>query len=218
MEEKIADTLFLNKYSKEFEFIFKEYDDEVNANIIWYEFLENETPIAILNEIRSMMTHMARIAVADKECEELSNIEKIKSHKKRATLDCYKYLCMSVSSKYNNFFSEYNGIDFSKINNGTFCVDISKKYNEAQKQLINAKIEEGRNAPTEKLIELYRDANSTYAEVYKMLKDGETYADDLLKEHKLNQEIKNKNSKMTFIGYVLAAIAVIVGIVTGIVF
>lgn len=107
---------------------------------------------------------------------------------------------------------------FSKINNGTFCVDISRKYNEAQKQLINAKIKEGENTSTEELIELYRDANSTYTEVYKMLKDGETYADGLLKEYKLNQEIKNKNSKLTFIGYVLATIAVIVGIVTRIVF
>lgn len=180
--------------------------------------MERETPIAILNEIRSMMTHMARIATANTEKEELSNIEKIKSHKKRATLDCYKYLCMAVSSKYNDFFNTYNGIDFSQINNGTFIVDISRMYDNAQKQLIDAKVREGENASTEELVELYRDANSTYAEVYKLLKEGEKYAPALLEKCKQHEKMKKRNSKITFQGYIWGIVAVIIGIIVGIIF
>ena len=123
--ERTIDSVFLQKYKEDFDDFFVDYLDEINANIIQYEVIANETPVAILNEIRAIMSHMARLALTKDENIASENIYKIKGHSTRAKLDGYKYLCMAISKCRIAFFNQYNGIEFSRINNGEFITELS---------------------------------------------------------------------------------------------
>ncbi|MBQ0051147.1 MAG: hypothetical protein KBT11_03680, partial [Treponema sp.] len=69
------------------------------------------------------------------------NIEltKAESHLKRATLDCYKYGCVSLGDFYNNFRKEYHFADLTVIDNGDFLAAITKNFADGRNLLHEAK-------------------------------------------------------------------------------
>lgn len=217
-EKKKASSDFLIKYKDDFQKIFEDYRDNVDANIIQYESLCAKVPTAILNEIRSIMTHMARISIAENEKSEIRNIEKIRSHMKRARLDCYKYICMEISKKHKEFFDRYNGINYFQIDNGEFIVKLSNDYFEAQNALMDAKVKESDNAPSDELYKAFEKAYLEYADVYIELKKAIPKAEELLQKKHENDKKREEDSDATFKGLMGGIFGIIIGIIICIIF
>lgn len=102
-----VDSSFLFSYKKELDEAFRNYLEVINPFIVQFEVLRNEFPIELQNEIRAIYGHLARASIAETPQIAAKNVEKIKSHTKRALLDCYKYSCIIFIDNYNNFFERY---------------------------------------------------------------------------------------------------------------
>ena len=89
-----VDSNFLLAHKEQLDEVFQVYLDDINPFIVQFEILKNEFPIELQNEIRAMYGHLARAAIAATPEEAERNLAKIKSHTKRALLDCYKYSCI----------------------------------------------------------------------------------------------------------------------------
>lgn len=218
--ERRVSSDFLQKHKEEFDNLFRDYLDEINANIIQYEVIANEAPVAILNEIRAIMSHLARISISEDESVAIENIEKIKGHSTRAKLDGYKYMCMAIAKRRISFFDQYNGIEFSRINNGEFIVQMNNANEKAEERLIKAKTYESENGPDENLYNLYAEAYLEYKNVYDLVKVGEKYAPQLKKnfeeqkkEEQLQQEMSQKSLLYGKRGYTVGIIGMIVGVI-----
>lgn len=208
-----VDTSFLYEYREEFDELFDEYLDEINSNIIQYEVIANAAPVAILNEIRAIMSHMARIALANTPENAEENLKKMKGHSTRAKLDCYKYMCMAIAKRKDAFFNRYNGIDYSRINNGEFAVNIADANEVAEKRLIEAKTYESENGPDEKLYDKYAEAYLEYKKVWDLIKIGEKYAPQLNREYEQKQEDEKIASLYGKRGYIVGIAGMIIGVV-----
>lgn len=154
--------------------IFKQYTDIICPFIAQLETQDNEYPVEILNEIRAVFTHLSRYELSSVESDKLSNLESMEGHIKRATLDCFKYLCISYDDKFKTLLSLYKDIDMSLVDNGEFLpkiTDLLKKsqntYQEAKKleikltkdsiNLVYKKYEQAYNYYSD-LISLFNDA------------------------------------------------------------
>lgn len=102
MDTKIkTDSSFLTQYKQDLDEIFRAYLEDINPFIVLFEAQRNEFPLELQNEIRAMYGHLARAAIAETPEQAERNIQKIKSHTKRALLDCFKYSCVIFSDSYN---------------------------------------------------------------------------------------------------------------------
>ena len=86
-----------------------------NRNLVFHLSMENEFPIEILNEVRAIMSHIAKCYEITNEELIQKNIGKAKSHMKRCVLDCYKYLCLAYSDYYENFVHKYRFTDLTVV-------------------------------------------------------------------------------------------------------
>ena len=68
--------------------IYEQYQNIIAPYITELEVRDCEYPIEILNEIRSIFTHLSRYKLQNN----LDEIESANRHVKRAVLDCYKYV------------------------------------------------------------------------------------------------------------------------------
>lgn len=87
--------------------IYLQYQNIIAPFIAELEVRDNEYPIEIFNEIRSVFTHLSRYKLQKSD----KNLSAAESHSKRAILDCYKYLCISMEEKVCKFRNEYKNID-----------------------------------------------------------------------------------------------------------
>lgn len=94
--------------------------------------MENEFPIEILNEVRAIMSHIAKCYEITNEELIQKNIGKAKSHMKRCVLDCYKYLCLAYSDYYENFVHKYRFTDLTVVDNGEFWSDLCETVSKAK--------------------------------------------------------------------------------------
>lgn len=102
-----VDTAFLGKYQESIDEVFRIYHEDINPFVVQFEILKNEFPIEIQNEIRAIYGHLVRASIADNDKDVERNIEKMRSHTKRALFDCFKYSCILISDKYHAFFERY---------------------------------------------------------------------------------------------------------------
>lgn len=72
--------------TKRIESIYSSYLNVISPYIIQLEILDGEFPVEILNEIRSIFTHISRCYNTSDEKVIQSNIEKAERHVKRAVL------------------------------------------------------------------------------------------------------------------------------------
>lgn len=80
------------------------------------EVRDTEYPIEIFNEVRSIFTHLSRYKI-QKQAKDLISTE---SHVKRAILDCFKYMCVSMAEEINDFRNSYKKVDLKLADNGKF--------------------------------------------------------------------------------------------------
>ena len=103
-----------------------EYQLRIRPLIPQIEVLDGEFPVPIFNELRGFLNHLASIALLEsgQVINPTSNIEteldKAASHIKRAALDCYKFLCVSLEDEYNKFEKDYKDTDLSLVSDGKF--------------------------------------------------------------------------------------------------
>lgn len=200
------DASFLGDYYDELSACFKMYMEDINPFIVQFEIEKGEFPIEIQNEIRSIYGHLCRAAVSEKEEIVSDNIKKIKSHTKRAMLDCYKYCCIIYTDMYADFMKQYENIDLTFINNGTFLPEINMIYKEAKDKLIKAKESELKRIPDDDLFKMYQDAFIASAKIKDLLFSVQEDANFL-------QNKAVKKEKFNSWGFIVGVAGLLVGIV-----
>lgn len=203
--EKI-DSSFLTEYKEEMDEIFKTYLEDINPFIVQFEILKNEFPIEVQNEIRSMYGHLCRAAIAEDKDTVKRNLEKIKSHSKRALLDCYKYSCIVFLDKYEEFFRQYKNVDLSYIKDGEFLRDVNLLYKEVTDALHHAKKSELSNLDAESLSNEYQAAYQKAAALYGKLDEARPSANNLRRR-------ATKKDILSKISFVIGIAGFIIGIV-----
>lgn len=189
-----------------------EYANVISPLIVEYEVEKNEFPVEILNEIRAIVGHVVRAAATKDDAEVSENIKKAHSHAKRATLDGYKYLCVTYDDRYWEFFSRYNNIDWisSGLQSDVFGID--EKHALAVSLLKQAKNSEGLQNDSqrgdslgeEKLVNssllstMYQRAYEEYRLLYRMLYELDSKMSQLSEAKKM--VVKKKRSVLDVLG------------------
>lgn len=201
------DSSFLMEYSEEINNIFRIYFEDINPFIVQFEILKNEFPIEVQNEIRAIYGHLVRASIAKNENEVVRNIEKMRSHTKRALFDCFKFSCIIISDEYTNFFIRYKGVDLTYINKGDFLRDIQQKYRDASNQIKKAKQLELSNASEDQLVSEYQYAYELFADIDKKLREAEKDASYL--KHKAT-----KKDIISVISFMVGVVGAIISILS----
>ena len=203
-----VDSSFLGQHYEELNEIFATYLNVINPFIVQFEILRNEFPVELQNEIRAMYGHLSRAALAENEEDVQRNIQKIKSHTKRAVLDCYKYSCIIFTDHYTDFFERYKGVDLSYLDNGTFLHEIHSLRKTASDKLRGAKRAETSNISEQELFDLYEDAYNCFGNLDKRLQEVEESATFL--KHRATK--KDHLAVLSFVIGIIGTIAGIIGI------
>ena len=127
----------------------------------------------------------ARAAIAATPEEAERNLAKIKSHTKRALLDCYKYSCIIFSDQYEEFFRDYHGVDLTYLEDGTSetCPSVEGgRYGAVE----SCQCAETSNISEDTLFELYQEAYNQFADIDQILEEARKHADFL--KHKASMK------------------------------
>lgn len=200
-----TDASFLSDHYDELNYCFQMYMDVINPFIVQFEIEKGEFPIEIQNEIRSMYGHLCRAAISGDKKDIDDNIRKIKSHTKRAMLDCYKYCCIIYTDMYSDFMKQYDNIDLTFIDNGRFLPRLNKTYQEAKDKIIEAKKCELKGLPDDRLFEMYQESFIAANKIKELILSAQEDADFL-------QNKALKKEKLNWWGLIVGIIGVIVGI------
>jgi len=184
--------------------IYWQYQNIITPFIAELEVRDNEYPIEIFNEIRSVFTHLSRYKLQKSD----KDISAAESHSKRAILDCYKYLCISMEEKVYGFRNEYKDIDLGLADNGKFLPELNRLELKAKKAFKEAKETEVKNEIDEdERYKLFEVAYNEYSEMDKFLDDSQ--------EAILFASTHSKRSnRITIISCVITVISIIVAFVS----
>ena len=150
--------------------IYESYQNVIAPLIVELEARDLEYPVELLNEIRSIFTHLSRFKLNNSE-NDLSSAEK---HIKRAILDCFKYICVSCATEMKDFRKQYREVDLSLANNGNFLSELNKLDNEARKTYISAKnLEITMNASEDDLYDAFQKAYNSYTQLIQFIEDSQ---------------------------------------------
>ena len=176
----------LLEQSESFDKVFRMYIEDINPFIIRFEVAKGEFPAELQNEIRAIYGHLVRASMADCPEQVSQNIEKMKSHSKRALLDCFKYTSIICSDNYDTFMNRYKGVDLTYLEKGKFLPDVVTRCNNARKALQAAKIAETSNISEDALFALYQDAYRQFEELNNRIQGAEESAAFL--QHKASKK------------------------------
>lgn len=171
--------------------IYLQYHNSIKIFIGQLEVLQNKFPVEILNEIRAVFSHIAKVYAFDNEEIARHNIEKAKSHIKRAQLDAFKYMCYAYSKFYKEFRDLYKNVDLSYVNNGEFIVELSNTYAAALKKAEEARIVEAKADNGIEAYEVYEESYYEYAKLYKLIIDNLPIMEKLQQKEMLQREEVN---------------------------
>lgn len=166
--------------------VLRMYIEDINPFIVRFEVSKGEFPVEVQNEIRAIYGHLVRAAMSESSEQILRNIEKMKSHSKRALLDCFKYTSIICSDNYDSFMSRYENVDLTYLENGQFLTDIVSRCRKARQSLQEAKVAETSNISEEDLFTLYQDAYRQFEELNDKLQQAEDSAAFL--QHKASKK------------------------------
>ena len=203
----------LSEQSELLNTIFRMYIEDINPFIVRFEVSKGEFPIEVQNEIRAIYGHLVRATMATSSNQVLRNIEKMKSHSKRALLDCFKYTSIVGSDNYDDFMKRYENIDLTYLKNGQFLTDIVKRCREARKALQDAKVAETSNISEDDLFALYQDAYRQFEELNDELQQAEESAAFL--QHKASKKdmISNISLWVGIGGFIVGIIGIFINFI-----
>lgn len=182
--------------------IYKSYQEIIAPFIMELEVRDIEYPVEILNEIRAIFTHLARYKLQNEE----SDLNAANSHVRRATLDCFKYICISIAEKTNAFREKYKHVDLKLADNGKFLPELDRLEKEAQNAFKKAKISEIKNIDENEKYCLYEEAYNAYSVV-------EKHIDDSLEAILFASNHSKKSNTITIVSCIITVISIIVAIV-----
>ena len=203
----------LSEQSELLNTIFRMYIEDINPFIVRFEVSKGEFPIEVQNEIRAIYGHLVRATMATSSDQVLRNIEKMKSHSKRALLDCFKYTSIICSDNYDDFMNRYENIDLTYLKNGQFLTDIVKRCREARKALQDAKVAETSNISEDDLFALYQDAYRQFEKLNDELQQAEETASFL--QHKASKKdmISNISLWVGIGGFIVGIIGILINFI-----
>lgn len=152
--------------------IYDAYLSVISPFIIQLETLDGEFPVEILNEIRSIFTHLARCFVTDKDIVYEENIAKAERHVKRAILDCFKYLCVAYDEYFRRFSKINRNVDLSFVDNGKFLHELNRLHIEAVNNKTFAQKKELTTENIEDVFDDYEKAYNSYASIYNLIQSS----------------------------------------------
>lgn len=170
--------------------IYETYLSVISPFIIQLEALDGEFPVEILNEIRSIFTHLARCNSTEKEQIYEENIIKAERHVKRAVRDCFKYLCVAYDEYFRRFTKLNRNVDLSFVDNGHFIQKLSSLHNNAVHNKTEAQKKELVAENIEDVFEDYEKAFNSYAAVYNLIQDS-AKSIDFVKHKAATKEMLN---------------------------
>lgn len=213
MPDTNFDFSFLVNCSEDLTECFRMYLEDINPFVVEFEVEKGEFPIEIQNEIRAIYGHLCKAASAGNSGDAQENVKKIKSHSKRALLDCFKYCCIVCIDKYDDFMKRYEGVDLSNVDNGKFLPDIENTCRTAKDQLIAAKEMELKGKPDEELFFAYQQAYNAANKI----KDKLIIAEEKATYFKRKATRRDVISKISFIvgivSFVVGALLGILGLI-----
>lgn len=144
--------------------IYLEYLEEIVPLIASIEVYDNEFPVEILNEVRSIFTHFARCKVSADEGVIESDMAKAERHLKRLRFDCCKYIAAMHSESVGDFLAHYSPKVLAGVDNGQFHIRVNRMMLKADGMVIEAKrLETG--GDEDAALSMYDAAAKVYAEL-----------------------------------------------------
>lgn len=113
------------------------------------------------NEIRAIFTHLSRYKIQGND----ADVTAAENHVKRAVLDCFKYLCISIAERVQEFRDEYKKVDLKLADNGKFLPELDRLDAKARKAYMKAKKAEIAKREDDELYQLYENAYNTYSDI-----------------------------------------------------
>ena len=197
--------ILTENYNKQINEIHSQYLHTISPLIMSIEVLDGEFPIEILNEIRSIFTHLSKCNLSDDATIIERNISKANSHIKRAIIDCFKYSCLAFEDSYKGFDTNYKNVDLSEVDNGEFLPGLSVKRKLAKEKITQAKLLELSTSDENTLYGAYEDAHNAYADVYNLINNS------FEKLERIKRKAKIRDIKAT-IGFVVGIIGTLLGL------
>jgi len=168
--------------------VLRMYIEDINPLIVRYEIGQGEFPTEVLNEIRAIYGHLVRATMAETPDQVVGNINKMRSHSKRALLDCFKCNALMCADNYKGFMSKYKDIDLTYLEDGKFLREVDSLYDRAVESLQKAKISETSNIPEDELFSSYLEAYQQFEFLDERIKSMEKSAEYLA--HKASKRDK----------------------------
>lgn len=183
--------------------IYRQYQEIIAPFIVELEVRDIEYPIEIFNEIRSIFTHLSRYKLQNSE----KDITSAENHIKRAILDCFKYLCISISEKIASFREGYKKVNLGLADNGNFLPKLNNLESIARSSFIKAKKAEVKKEKTEDLYKLYEKAYNAYSSLDKYLDDSYEAILFASKETKRKDYWTIASTAVTVVSIIIAVVA-----------
>lgn len=178
--------------------LYVEYNEVIKPLIAELEAREEASPQPIFNEIRAFNDHVARCYRDEIENEQIAEeIEKAQRHIKRITLDCFKYLNVSLHEKIQKFEKQTKNIDLTVINNGLFYPEYRRLMKLTIQKVRLAKKEEA--VDTNRALEVYQEGYNLYCTLEELIDDNL----EVVKWARIKFSFKRT---LSVIGWLLAAI------------
>ena len=136
----------------------------------------------------------------------LNEIESANRHVKRAILDCYKYICISIAQTISEFRQDYIKVDLTLADNGKFLAKLNDLELIAKNAFKEAKKSEIKQESVEAKYKLYEKAYNAYNEVEKFIEDSNE-AILFASSH------SKKSNRITIISCIITAISIAVTVI-----
>lgn len=128
-------------------------------------------PEGILNEIRALYDHTARLSILEMNYDVfLEEYNRATRHIHRAKLDCFKFLCTMGERNNDQFKNNYINVRLGEVNSGKFLPEYEKLKKIAINKTLEAKMQEKTITNNEKNVSfLYQEAILAYEEIEKFI-------------------------------------------------
>lgn len=134
----------------------------------FFEVIENEYPVEILNEIRATFDHLSRLVITEDENE----LNKLRSHIYRMCIDSYKFVIFGLNDMFSQF--EKNAKNFQNGGSEFFCKYYTLK-GEFSTFVMQAKQWEVHFGEYQDLLDTYEKAFNKGNEIHMLIRNIDEY-------------------------------------------
>jgi hypothetical protein len=183
---------------------YKSYNNTLRPLLILVESELEDFPINILNEVRAIHDHVARVY---KDGEGINKEEELKlceRHIQRAVLDCFKIIIAIKDKGIKRFKKDYKSVNLGDVDSGAFLPEFKQKLKVAKQYVKEAKKSECKGeTEREKTVQLFEKATLKYDEVEEFIENNDS---------KLIWSVSNQRKRLWKSVVVSLIVAVIIGI------